>query len=147
VGPLIDVAPGAEGQPLARHLAELVRGNVSRDSAKRAEFERLRGAIAMVTDDGTTALTLRFDFGRLVVHGGVVGVPDVTVRGTTQALESLGDQPLRGLGRIALLAFRGGRRSPEGSGGGLRQGELQIYGFVTHPRLVRGLFAVLSRHG
>jgi hypothetical protein len=107
----------------------------------------MRGAVAMVTDDGTTALTLRFDFGRLVVHGGVVGVPDVTVRGSTRALGSLGDEPLRGLGRMALLVLSGGRRRAEGTDGDSSRRELQIYGFLTHPRLVRGLFAVLSRHG
>ena len=78
-GTLIDVAPGAESLPLAASLAELVRRNIGRDAAKRAEFDRLRGAVAVVADDHRTSLTLRFDFGHLVVHTGVVGVPDITL--------------------------------------------------------------------
>jgi hypothetical protein len=85
---LIDVAPGAESLPLAASLAELVRRNIGRDAAKRAEFDRLRGAVAVVADDHQTSLTLRFDFGRLVVHTGVVGVPDITLLGPIAVLRA-----------------------------------------------------------
>ena len=120
---MIDVAPGADSSQLATLLAELVRRNVTRDRGKRAEFDRLRGAIAVVAEDHPTALTLRFDFGRLIVHDGVVGVPDVTLRGPLSALEGLGE----------LRARTFGPRS-----------DLTVYGLWTHPLMVRRLFRLLS---
>jgi hypothetical protein len=138
MGPLIDVAPGGESQPLARELAELVRANVARNPGKRAEFDRLRGAVAIVADDRPTALTLRFDFGRLVIHAGLVGVPDVTIRGSTPALETLGN-----LRRKRILGLTVGF-ADDAMGNGVPR-RLKIYGLLTHPLLVRGLLTVLSR--
>jgi hypothetical protein len=143
---LIDVAPGAESLPLAVSLAELVRRNIGRDAAKRAEFDRLRGAVAVVADDHLTSLTLRFDFGHLVVHTGVVGVPDITLLGPIAVLEALGALkargllPLRGLRSVVGLA-RGELRE---GGAGRGWDELKIYGLWTHPVLVRRLLRVLS---
>jgi hypothetical protein len=134
---LIDVAPGAESLPLAASLAELVRRNIGRDAAKRAEFDRLRGAVAVVADDHLTSLTLRFDFGHLVVHTGVVGVPDITLLGPIAALEALGALKARGLLGLAWGELR--------EGGAVRGwGDLKIYGLWTHPVLVRRLLQVLS---
>jgi hypothetical protein len=126
---LIDIAPGAESSPLAASLAELVRRNIARDKAARAEFDRLRGAVAIVADDEGAALTLRFDFGRLVVHTGVVGVPDLTLRGPIDALARLGE--LRAGGLVGFV-----RASDLGT--------LKLYGLRTHPLMVRRLLRVLS---
>jgi hypothetical protein len=125
---LIDIAPGAESSSLAVSLAELVRRNVTRDRVKRAEFDRLRVAVAIIADDERTALTLRFDFGRLIVHTGVVGVPDLTLSGPTGALERLGalsPTGLIGLPRADL-------------------GEVKLHGLWAHPLLARRLLFVLS---
>ncbi len=129
---MIDVAPGAESSPIAAILADLVRRNITLDKAKRVEFERLRGAVALVADDHRTSLTLRFDFGRLIVHTGVVGVPDLTLRGPIAALENLGERTSRGLLGLAR------------SDGAAGRGELKVYGLWTHPLLVRRLARVLS---
>ncbi len=138
---MIDLAPGAESVRLAREIAAGVQANVARDARKRADFERLRGAVALVADDGGTALTLRFDFGRLVIHTGVVGIPDITVRGPTELLEGLGDLPLPGMAAVAAKWLaRGSGRAAVRNGG-----ELKIYGLATHPFLIRRLFSVLSK--
>jgi hypothetical protein len=148
VGPVIDVAPGAENQALARELAELVRSNVARDPRKRADFDRLRGAVAIIADDRSIALTLRFDFGRLVVHTGVIGTPDVTLRGPTLVLASLGDLPRKSLPAVAAGLLRGTAPSEAlvGPVGERSHGPLKIYGLTTHPMMVRRLLSVLSRH-
>jgi hypothetical protein len=147
VGPVIDVAPGAENLALARELAELVRGNVAHDPRKRADFERLRGAAAIIADDRSIALTLRFDFGRLVVHTGVIGTPDVTLRGPTLVLESLGDLPRKSLAAVAVGILGGTAPSAAfvGQMGERAHGQLKIYGLITHPVMVRRLLSVLSR--
>jgi hypothetical protein len=76
VKPVVDLAPGAEHDPLAQMFAELVRENV-RDDRSRRNFDRLRASVGVVADDSGSALTLRFDFGRLTVHEGLVGIPTV----------------------------------------------------------------------
>ena len=147
VEPTIDIAPDAESDELARSLAELVRTNVRREPGRLTAFERLRGAVALVADDGGTALTLRFDFGRLVVHSGVVGVPDITILGPTALLGSLGDLPRPSLPRLAFGIVRhGGARAALGDLL-LRadRGTLKIYGVSTHPLFVQRLLTVLSR--
>lgn len=147
MSPLIDIAPGAERLPLAVSIAELVRSNVAVDAKRRAAFDRLRGAVAVIAYDRETALTLRFDFGRLVIHSGVVGVPDVTLRGPAAVLESLGDVPRPSLPGLALgIARDGGARAALGT---LldRSGRtpLKLYGLVAHPVLVQRLLTVLSK--
>jgi hypothetical protein len=145
VGPVIDLAPGAEGQPLARELTELIRHNVNRDAKKRLAFEKLRGAVAVIADDFGTAITLRFDFGRLVVHGGVIGVPDVTIRASTKLLGVLGQVRGRSLPSFVIGVLRNGiteaafrQEAREGSG------ELKIYGLLAHPIFVQRLLRVLA---
>ena len=156
---MIDVAPGAETLPLAASLAELVRRNIGRDAAKRAEFDRLRGAVAVVADDHRTSLTLRFDFGHLVVHTGVVGVPDITLLGPIAVLEAMAGGALRARGLLGLAwgelreggaargtdtASRGGAAKTRRANDAMRWGDLKIYGLWTHPILVRRLLRVLS---
>lgn len=156
---MIDVAPGAESLPLAASLAELVRRNIGRDASKRAEFDRLRGAVAVVADDQRTSLTLRFDFGHLVVHTGVVGVPDITLLGPISVLEGLGALKARGLLGVAWEKLReggaargtdpaaGARSNPsraQETAAAAQWRDLKIYGLWTHPVLVRRLLRVLS---
>ena len=148
---MIDVAPGAESLPLAASLAELVRRNIGRDAAKRAEFDRLRGAVAVVADDHRTSLTLRFDFGHLVVHTGVVGVPDITLLGPIAVLEALGGGALKARGLLGLAwgelregGMRGGAAPKARANQPMRWGDLKIYGLWTHPILMRRLLRVLS---
>jgi len=140
---VIDLAPGAEHVPLARELVLAVQTNVARDRARRADFEKLRGAVALVADDSATSLTLRFDFGRLVVHTGVIGVPDVTIRGATRTLEALGNVRRPGLGAAATRALRSWVTASDPDRDA--PGGLQIYGRATHPFLVRRFFSVVSK--
>ena len=121
-----DLGPGAEAHRLARELANRVRDNVSRDARTAKTFDRLAGSLAVVADDAATALTLRFDFGRLTIHEGMVGVPDVTFRGHEAALE--------GLGRARNLPLLGAPL-PRG---------VTIYGLARHPRFVARVLRVLA---
>jgi hypothetical protein len=145
--PFIDLASGAEGLELARDLALLVRENVERDASKRTHFNRLRGSVAIIADDVGTALTLRFDYGRLIIHEGLVGVPDVTLRGGTAVLQSLSDVPSPTLVGISLgaLGDHGARDALSRLAKAMRNGDLKIYGLLLHPRLVTRLLHVLSR--
>lgn len=146
--PVVDLGPGADKNPLARVLADLVRTNARR-AAQRRELERLRGSVAVVADDAGSALTLRFDFGRLTVHEGIVGVPDVTLRGRSADVEALADLPFKTRLRLPLPApgDAEGRRAVAVLWSALRGKRIKIYGLLSHPRLVFGLLRVLARRG
>lgn len=94
---MVDLAPGAEHDPLARLFVELIRGASERDG-QRADLTRMRGAVGVVADDAGTALTLRFDFGRVTVHEGLVGVPTITIRGASDDIAALAELPFGALG-------------------------------------------------
>jgi hypothetical protein len=146
VEPVIDLAPGAEHDALARTLAETVRANVKRDWQRR-EFSRLRGSAAIVADDAGTALTLRFDFGRLTIHEGLVGVPDVTIRGSTAEIEALTRLRFGTPLRLPLGAEAGGIGELTALVRAIRSDRLKIYGLVLHARFVVRLLRILSRCG
>lgn len=119
-------------------MAERIRASVAKVELRR-EFDRMRGAVGIVADDADTALTLRFDFGRLTIHEGLVGVPTVTLRGVTKSLEALAELP-----RLGSRGVVASGRSLGQVLGALRAGELKIYGLVSHPRLVLRLLRLLS---
>jgi hypothetical protein len=146
--PVVDLAPGTEGNALARRLAEVVRSNLTRDWQRR-EFQRLRGSVAIVADDAASALTLRFDFGRLTFHEGVVGVPDVTVSGTSADIESLTHMRFQGPLRLPVprLADSEGRAALLEVLRALRRRDLKIYGLVLHGRFIVRVLRVLSSSG
>jgi hypothetical protein len=146
--PVVDLAPGTEGNALALRLAEVVRRNLTRDWQRR-EFQRLRGSVALVADDAASAVTLRFDFGRLTFHEGVVGVPDITISGTSADIESLTHMRFQGPFRLPLprLSDGEGTRAVLGVLRALRRRDLKIYGLAFHGRFIVRLLRVLSSSG
>jgi hypothetical protein len=90
----IQLAPGAEENGLATMLADLVRQNLEAKPHKRPDFEALVGTVAIVADDAEVALTMRFARGRMTVHDGIVGIPDLAVRGSSDAILALSNLPI-----------------------------------------------------
>ncbi|MGE0321377.1 MAG: hypothetical protein AB7K71_12920 [Polyangiaceae bacterium] len=153
------LAPGTERNALAARFADVIRKNVQASSGKREAFEDLQGSVFVVVNDPPSppdlprasvapgwggALTLRFDFGQLTIHDGLVGVPVVTLRGAPQVIEGLPDLQPRLSGRTVrgalatLAALRWIRRQEEDA--------LKVYGLSRHPQLTVGVLRVLSRH-
>jgi hypothetical protein len=146
--PVIDLAPGAEGSPLAVRLADLVRGNLRVRPAKLADFRALRGTVLVVSRDTGDSLTMRFDHGRLTIHDGAVGVPSVSLLADTSDLLCIADVPLTRLGRLPIPrpGDPAGRALLGHLAGLLSSGELKIYGLGAHPRLVLRLLRIISVH-
>lgn len=138
----MDLAPGAEHDPLARHFVDAMR-RALQDEGRRRVFRRLRGAVGVVADDAATALTLRFDFGRLTVHEGLVGVPTITIRGPSGDIRELSSIPFTRLGAIDLRRL-GALAAVRRVAGALGKRRLKVYGMLTHPRLVVSLLRLLS---
>lgn len=147
----ITVADGAESNAFAQMLADLVKQNLESKPHKQKDFAGLDGDVALVADDADVAVTLAFKpeggRGSLVVHDGIKGVPDVTVRGSAEAIMALSNVPLtRPLALPiptdgpALDVLRGMVRAT-------RTGELRIYGLVQNLGLMNRLTRVMSVNG
>jgi hypothetical protein len=149
-GPLIDLAPGAEDNPVACELAELIRKNLRASPRKQADFRGLRGSVLMVAQDLGEALTLRFDLGRLTIHDGTVGIPSVTFCGDLADLRRLADVPLSRWLRLpggGIVFAREGRETWRHLVGLFVRGDLKVYGLAAHPRTVVFLLRILSSRG
>ncbi|HMJ15560.1 MAG TPA: hypothetical protein VK524_29290 [Polyangiaceae bacterium] len=146
--PVVDLAPGTERSALARRLADVVRTNLGRDWQRR-EFQRLRGSVVILADDAVSALTLRFDFGRLTIHEGLIGVPDITISGSSADIEALTRMRFDGPLRLPLPGFRDaeGRAALGSVLRALRRRDLKIYGLMLNGRFIVRLLRVLSSSG
>ena len=87
------LAPGAEESGLAVMMAQLIEQHLSDDPKKEDLLHKMRGRIALVAEDADTAATLSFAKQGITVHAGVVGLPDLTVRASSDDLINLGALP------------------------------------------------------
>lgn len=144
--PQIELAPGADDNGLANMLAGLIQQNLEDKPHKRADFERLRATVAIIADDAGVSLTLRFDRGRLVVHDGIVGIPDVTIRATSDDIMNLSlvellPTPVLG----ALPDLRG--KALRQVGQAFLKRRVRIYGALTNAATLFALTRVVSVNG
>ncbi len=146
--PIIDLAPGAEDNPLAVELVEQVRRNVAGSIKKNRDFRTLRGSVLVVAQDTQSVLTMRFDHGRLTVHEGAVGIPSVTLCGDEQVLRDLTRLRLSSWSRFPKVFHRTNPNSNEIAmwdlARAMAEQRLTVYGLFTHPRLVLCLLRVVS---
>lgn len=144
---MISLAPGAENNAFAAMLADLVRQNLESKPHKRKDFERLSGTVALVADDADVALTLEFNGGELVLHDGIKGVPDVTVRGTSDAIMALSNVPLTKPLALPLPTDRASFDVLRDMVRATRTGDLRVYGMLRHFGLMSKLTRVMSVNG
>ncbi|MBK8216311.1 MAG: hypothetical protein IPK71_21475 [Myxococcales bacterium] len=142
----IALAPGAEENGLASMLAELVRQNLDAKPHKLKDFYALRGSYAIVADDADVALTLRFAFGHLTVHDGIVSVPDVTIRATSDVVMALSNMPVGPFG-LPIPENDMQRDVLKQAMSALRAKSFQIYGGFAHFAMLQRLTRVLSVNG
>jgi hypothetical protein len=151
--PTIELAPGAEENGLATMLADLVRQNLEAKPHKNGDFRALHGNVAIVADDADVALTLRFDGERLTIHDGIVGIPDVTIRGPSDVILALSNMPLTtplALPIPPLWDRTGDKSAKEVTKtvmAAMRTGKFHIYGMAFHMPLLMRLTRVMSVNG
>lgn len=148
--PDVQLAPGAEENGLAMMLRDLVTQNLEAKPHKMGDFESLDGSVSIVADDADVALTMRFRAGgSLTIHDGIVGVPDVTIRGPSDAVLALSNMPLAtrlGL-PIPNPRDREAVKTVRMVVGAMRDGKLHVYGMAFHLALVMRLTKVMSING
>ena len=130
-------------------LADLVRQNLEAKPHKMGDFEALSGAVSIVADDAEVALTLRFQSGRLTIHDGIVGIPDVTIRGSSDTILALSNMPLMGKLGLPLPHPRDKEavKIVQGVMTAMREGKFHIYGAAFHLPLLMRLTRVMSVNG
>lgn len=86
--PTIELHTDAEDNGLANMLATLMRQNLDDHPERAAAFARMQGVIAIFAEDAEVAVTIAVEGERALFRNGIVGIPDVTVRG---GFEQIGD--------------------------------------------------------
>ena len=149
--PSITLAPGAENNAFATMLCDLVKQNLESKPHKAKDFHALargRGAtFARVADDAEVALTLEFRDGKLVLHDGIKGVPDVAVRGSADSIMAMSNIPLT---RPLALPIPTDRTSLDvlvTMVKATRTGELKVHGMIGNLGVLSRLTRVMSVNG
>ena len=148
--PDVRLAPGAEENGLATMLADLVRQNLESKPHKQVDFRALGGAVAIVAEDVDVALTLRFERGgKLMIHDGIFGIPDVTIRGPADAIMALSNMPLATRLGLPIPHPRDEEaiRSVKTIAHAMAGGTLHIHGMALHLPLMMKLSRVMSING
>jgi hypothetical protein len=136
----IELAPHADQNGLATMLATLMAQNVEGDPARARTLGRLSGRVAIVAEDAGVSTTIELRRGRVNVHDGIVGIPDLTIRG---GVEQIGD--------MSRMESLGPFPDPRGEvnramARALRERKLRIYGLPRALRLLLGVGEVLAVH-
>ena len=136
----IAFGPGAEHNGLAHMVAGLILQNLQDHPAKRGDFARLHGRISIVAEDAGVAMTLEFGNDSLIVHDGIVGIPDISVRAKSDDIVQMSLLELTR--RFALPNPRGAatREIVDKS----RRGEVRVFGALLHLPMLLRLTRLLS---
>jgi hypothetical protein len=148
--PDVQLAPGAEENGLAHMLRDLVQQNLEAKPHKMGDFEALDGNVSIVADDADVALTMRFEAGgKLTIHDGIVGIPDVTIRGPSEAVLALSNMPLATRLGLPIPDWRDREavKTVRMVMGAMRDGRLHVYGMAFHLPMMMRLTKVMSING
>jgi hypothetical protein len=145
----VQLDPDARDNGLATMLADLVSQNLEAKPQKKRDLMALVGRVSIVAEDADVALTLCFERGgRLTIHDGIHGIPDVTIRGPSEVIMALSNLPLStpfGL-PAPMPGDTEGAKTVRAVLAAVRAGQLHIYGMMLHPLLVMRLTRVMSIH-
>ena len=147
--PEITLAPGADQNGLAVMLADLLRQNLEQKPHKLRDLKAMTGQIAIVAEDAEVAMTLRFRRGDLTVYDGVVGVPDVIVRASSDVIIALSNVPLTRRFGLPLPAARDpeGRKTMGDVLKAMRSGALDVTGAARNAAMMLHLTRIMSVNG
>lgn len=134
----IELAPGADENGLATMLATLMAQNLADHPDRARTLSHLAGRVAIVAEDADVALTIELAPARVVFHDGIVGIPDLTIRG---GFEQIGD--------MSRMESIGPLPDPRGEvnramARALRDKKLRIFGLPWSLRLLLGIGEVLA---
>ena len=138
----VKIDQSAEEIGLASMLADLMQQNVEHHPKRKADFDALKGSIAIEAKDAEVSLTLDFLGGELVVYGGVRGKPDIMISTDSSTILDLNNAKLM-FGLPDLMDATGRAVIKK-----MLSGELKIRGsgLLLKPMLLIRLTKLLSVH-
>jgi hypothetical protein len=136
----IELAEGADQNGFAVMLSELLRQNLADHPHKMRDFDRLLGRVAIVVEDARVSVTLHFQSGHLTLHGGIVGIPDVTIRANADDVMQMSLVEL--VPRFGLPDLR--KENARAMIRAQREGRVKMYGALVNLPMVLRLTRVMS---
>jgi hypothetical protein len=136
----IEVEPAAENNGLAQMISGLILQNLQERPEKRVDFARLRGRFAIVAQDAGVALTLEFTGNMLTVYDGIAGIPDITVRASSEDIVQMSLLELTPLWGLPNLFTPSGRAFLQKT----QTGRVRVYGGLLHVGSLLRLTRLLS---
>ncbi|MFO0712247.1 MAG: hypothetical protein U0353_20520 [Sandaracinus sp.] len=133
----IELHDGAADNGLANMLSTMMRQNVEDHPERGAMVRKLRGRMAIFAEDAEVAISIDFDGDRVLFRDGIVGVPDLTIRG---GFEQIGD-----LSRMEQVGALPDPRGPVNRAlfGAMREGKLRVFGLPRALPLLLGFGDVM----
>jgi hypothetical protein len=104
----IELSAGAEDNGLANMLSTMLRQNVEDHPERVAIARGMRGRMAIFAEDAEVAISIDFEGERVLFRDGIVGVPDLTIRGGFEQIGALPD-PRGPVNRALFAAMREGK--------------------------------------
>ncbi len=135
---VVEIDPSALDNGLANMLATMMQQNLVDHPARAAVLEGLNGRLAIFAEDAEVAVTWVFENGHATVHDGIVGIPDLTLRG---GFEQIGD-----MSRMESLGPVPDPRGPvnQAMWKAVREGKLRVHGLPRGLRLLLGFGEVMQ---
>lgn len=140
--PSVTLAEGAEDNGFASMLLTMLQQNLEDHPKKRDVLSRMRGRVCLVVEDLKIVLTLVFEHGRLVIHDGMTGIPDVTVRASSELHMKMS---LIEIGRFGLPDPKGEVTKEIAQASS--SGEIVVQGLLANVPLMARLTRVMSVQG
>lgn len=134
---VVELDPAAEDNGLANMLATMMRQNVE-DHPERVDIvKKLRGRMSIFAEDAEVAISIDFEGERALFRDGIVGVPDLTIRG---GFEQIGD-----LSRMEQVGAVPDPRGPVNRAlfAAMREGKLRVHGLPRGLPLLLGFGDVM----
>lgn len=132
---VLDAAAHDNG--LANMLSTMLRQNLEDHPERLAIVERMQGRMAIFAEDAEVAVSIDFDGDRVVFRDGIVGVPDLTIRGGFEQIGDMSRMEQIGAvpdprGPVNRMLFRA-----------LREGVLRVHGLPRALPLLLGFGDVM----
>lgn len=125
---------------LCTMLSTLMRQNLEDHPERLAAFGALQGRLAIFAEDAEVSITITCDGRSAVFADGIVGIPDLTIRG---GFEQIGD-----LSRMESLGRLPDPRGPVNQAmfRALRSGQLRVHGLPRALPLLLAFGDVMAVH-
>lgn len=129
----IVVEEGVKQPDTLNLFVELIKQNIDSNVRKRDFFYKLDADIAIVLEELSYSLTLRFQKGELKAYEGIRGIPDITIKGGYNEILQLTTLELFPLINLPKLYTPTGRELLLS----LLRGKIKIYGLFSIHNLLR----------